>query len=190
MTGYRCVRSWDAWLAYQVGEPDKAAEIYAELFKQGYREDDEFGVYMELLADREEWDTLDADFETYAAGGMTDSLRLLKAGLLTRRGRYEEALAILDDMDSGRVFSAELIYARIEVFDAMDDYAELAAVSLPRDLQKLIARPGYSNTKDGYGAFFLHRIVGYEFSGRLLRQQQHHDRMRTPASSQACRGPC
>ena len=233
------VRSWDAWLAYQVGEPDKAVEIYAELFKQGYREDDEFAVYMGLLADREEWDRLDADFESYAAGGMTDSLRLLKAGLLTRRGRYEEALAMLDDMDSGRVFSAELIYARIEVFDAMDNYAELlslsesliennyesleswfykgyseyqlksylksresfekaqafsptnnvikeyidsingklgegdnasistelAAVALPRDLQKLIDWPGYSNTKDGYGAFFLHRIVGYDFSG-------------------------
>jgi len=233
------VRSWDAWLAYQVGEPDKAVEIYAELFKQGYREDDEFAVYMGLLADREEWDRLDADFESYAAGGMTDSLRLLKAGLLARRGRYEEALAMLDDMDSGRVFSAELIYARIEVFDAMDNYAELlslsesliennyesleswfykgyseyqlksylksresfekaqafsptnnvikeyidsingklgegdnasistelAAVALPRDLQKLIDWPGYSNTKDGYGAFFLHRIVGYDFSG-------------------------
>ena len=246
------VRSWDAWLAYQVGNADKAVEIYADLFNQDYREDDEFAVYMELLADREEWDALDADFEAYAAGGMTDSLRRLKSGLLTRRGRYEEALAILGEMESGRVFSAELIYARIEVFDAMDNYAELlslsesliennyesleswfykgyaeyqlksylksresfekaqsfsptnsligeyidsingilgegdnasistaiAAVALPRDLQKVIDRPGYSNTKDGYGAFFLHRIAGFEFDGGESVRKTHYQQIK------------
>ncbi len=246
------VRSWDAWLAYQVGEPDKAVEIYADLFKQDYREDDEFAVYMELLADREEWDRLDADFEAYVSGGMTDSLRRLKAGLLTRRGRYEEALAVLDAMNSGRVFSAELVYARIEVFDAMDDYpellrlsesliendyesleswfykgyseyqlksylksresfekaqsfsptntvikeyidsingilgegdnasisTELAAVALPRDLQKLVASPAYSNTVDGYGAFFLHRVVGYGFDGGNSVSKTHYQQIK------------
>jgi len=233
------IRSWDAWLAYQVGESGKSLEIYTELFGAGYREDDEFGVYMELLADREEWDRLDADFEFYAAGGMTDTLRSLKATLLTRRARYDEALAIIDEMDSGRSFDAELVYARIEVYDAQENYAELllasesliennyesleswfykgyseyqlrsylksresfemaqkyapgnttvreyldtingilgegdntsistelVAVALPTDLQKLFDRPAYKNTHDGYGAFFLSRVVGYGFNG-------------------------
>jgi tetratricopeptide (TPR) repeat protein len=233
------VRSWDAWLAYQVGESEKSLEIYTELFGAGYREDEEFGVYMALLADREEWQRLDADFEAYAAGGMTDTLRRLKASLLTRRARYDEALAIIDEMDAGRSFDAELVYARIEVYDAQENYAdlllasdsliendyesleswfykgysefqlrsylksresfekaqtyapgnsavgeylsaingilgegdnasistELAAVALPADLQKLFDRPAYKNTLDGYGAFFLSRIVGYGFDG-------------------------
>ena len=233
------VRSWDAWLAYQVGESEKAAEIYEGLFAQGYREDDEFGVYMDLLADREEWEKLDADFDAYAAGGMTDALRRLKSSLLTRRGRFDEALAILDEMDSGRPFSAELVYARIEVYDAMDSFVEIrllsesliensyesleswfykgyaeyqlksylssresfvqaqtysptnavikdyintingilgegdnasistefAAVALPKDLRKLFDTPAYTNTLDGYGAFFLNRVVGFGLNG-------------------------
>ena len=233
------VRSWDAWLSYQVGDVEKAGAIYAELFKQGYREDDEFSVYLGLLADREEWDRLDADFEAYAAGGRTDSLRRLKAGLLTRRGRYDEALEILDGMASDRVYNAELVYAQIDVYDAMDNYAEilkhsesliennydsleswfykgyseyqlksyvksresfekaqsfsptnavikdyidsingilgegenasisteLVAVAMPRNLQKMFNTPGYGNTVDGYGAFFLNRVLGYEFDG-------------------------
>ena len=123
------VRSWDAWLSYQVGESGKSLEIYEDLFAKGYREDEEFAVYMELLADREEWDKLDAAFDAYAAGGPTDALRRLKAGLLSRRGRHDEALAIIDEMDSGRAFSAELVYARIEVYDAMDNYAGLLTLS-------------------------------------------------------------
>jgi hypothetical protein len=48
------VRSWDAWLAYQNDDTDKAVRIYEELFSEGYREDDEFALYAGLLADREE----------------------------------------------------------------------------------------------------------------------------------------
>jgi transglutaminase-like putative cysteine protease/tetratricopeptide (TPR) repeat protein len=233
------VRSWDAWLSYQTGDTEKSIGLYETLFAEGYREDDEFAVYMEMLAEREDWERLDEDFEQYAAGGMTDSLRRLKATLLSRRGRYDEALAILDAMDSGRAFSAELTYARIDVYDEMDNFPELlklsellidsnyesleswfykgyseyqlksylksresfekaqkysptntvikdyissingilgegdnasinteiTAVALPADLQNLIDRPSLKNSSDGYGAFFLNRIIGYRFDG-------------------------
>ena len=61
------VRSWDAWLAYQNDDTDKAVRIYEELFREGYREDDEFTLYVGLLADREEWDQVEAEFAGYAA---------------------------------------------------------------------------------------------------------------------------
>lgn len=233
------IRSWDAWLSYQTGDSEKALELYDALFAEGYREDDEFGVYMKLLGDREQWDKLDAVFENYAEGGLTDALRRLKAGVLTRRERYIEALAIIDSMESGRAFSADLVYARIDVYDAMDNYpelltqsqllidndyeslkswfykgyaeyqlksylksrgsfekaqafsptnelvrdyidsingilgegdnasirSELAPAALPKDLQKLFDAPAVGNTLDGYGAFFLTRVTGYEFDG-------------------------
>lgn len=233
------IRSWDAWLAYQVNEPGKAIDIYSKLFAEGYREDDEFSIYMELLADREEWEWLDAGFDAYAGDDLTDSLRRLKANLLSRRGKHDEALAILDAMTAGRPFSAELIYARIEVYDAMNDMAnvltladeliankyesleswfykgyaeyglmsyvksresfqtaktfaptntlvqeyidaingilgegdnasisaELRAVEPPTDLQRQLERAGWSNSREGYGAFFLNRMMGYDFDG-------------------------
>ena len=119
------VRSWDAWLAYQNEDPDKALRVYEELFREGYREDDEFALYVGLLAEREEWEQVEAVFAEYAAEGMTDPLRKLQADLHSRRGNYEEALAILDSLIEDRPFSADLVYAKIEVLDELDRPAEL-----------------------------------------------------------------
>jgi tetratricopeptide (TPR) repeat protein len=123
------VRSWDAWLAYQNGDEDKAVRVYAQLFAEGYREDDEFALYAGLLADREDWDGVEAAFERYAAEGMTEPLRKLQSDLHRRRGNYDEALAILDDMTEDRPFSADLTYAKIEVLDQMDRPADVLALA-------------------------------------------------------------
>jgi tetratricopeptide (TPR) repeat protein len=233
------VRSWDAWLAYQNDDPDKAVRVYEELFREGYREDDEFALYAGLLADREEWEKVESEFAAYASEGMTETLRKLQADLHGRRGNHEEALAILDSMTEGRPFSAELAYAKIELLDELDrpadvlqlaellieknyrslesyfykGYAEyqlksylkardsfnaalkysptssvvqeylasinsilgegenasisevLPAVPLPADLQSLVDGIAFNETIDGYGAWFLNRITGYEFDG-------------------------
>jgi tetratricopeptide (TPR) repeat protein len=119
------VRSWDAWLAYQTDDSDKAIRIYDEIFTAGYREDDEFAVYASLLADREEWDKLESDFAEYAAGEPNEALRKLEADLLTRRGRYEEALAILEGMSEGRPFNADTVYSQIEAYDELGSPADV-----------------------------------------------------------------
>ena len=134
------VRSWDAWLAYQNDDTDKAVRIYEELFSEGYREDDEFALYAGLLADREEWEKVESEFAVYAAEGMTETLRKLQADLHARRGNYEEALAILDAMTEGRPFSADLAYAKIEVLDQMDrptDVLQLAELLIEKNYRSL-----------------------------------------------------
>ncbi len=246
------VRSWDAWLAYHVGDADKALDVYEQLFDEGYREDAEFRVYLGLLADREQWDRVDAEFDDYAGENLTDELRRLKATLLTARGRHDEALALLGSMSAGRPFSAELAYSKIEVFDAMEDaagileqaqllidnnyesldswfykgYAEyllrsyvksresfqsaqkfaptntivqdyinaingilgegdnasisepVAAVKLPRDVQKRIDKASLDDTRDGYGAYFVNRVVGYDFNGGDWVTQSFYQRIK------------
>ena len=244
------IRSWDAWLAHQNDDSDKALRVYEELFDEGYREDDEFALYVGILADREEWESVESEFAEYAAEGITEALRKLQADLLSRRGNYEEALTILDSLMEGRPFSADLAYAKIEVLDQLDrpaevleladllieknyrslesyfykGYAEyrlksylkaresfnaalkyspasstvqeylasinsilgegenasisdaLPAVDLPAELQSLVDGAAFSETIDGYGAWFLNRITGYAFNGgetlsRTLVQQ-------------------
>ena len=123
------VRSWDAWLAYQTGDTDKAIRVYEELFSAGYREDEEFAVYAGLLADRGEWHRVEAALDSYAADGTTATLRKLQADLHSRRGNYAEALAILDAMMEGRPFSADLAYAKIEVLDRMERPAEILVLA-------------------------------------------------------------
>ncbi len=123
------IRSWDAWLAYQTGDVDRAVGLYGELFRAGYRDDDEFALYAGLLADREDWEKVEAEFDSYASDGLTETLRKLQADLHSRRGNHEKALAILDSIMEDRPFSADLTYAKIEVLDQMGKPAEILALA-------------------------------------------------------------
>ncbi len=122
---HQVVQSWDAWLAYQTNNPEKGLAIYARLFAEGYRDDDDFSVYMTMLADAQRWDEMEQRYAEYTAGGATDAMQLLHATLLGRRGRYDEALAILDKLTEGRPFDADVVYQRMSLLDDMGNPAEV-----------------------------------------------------------------
>ncbi len=117
------VQSWDAWLAYQTNDPEKAINIYRRLFASDYQEDDDFSVFLTLLADADLWYELDRSYSAYTAGGVNDTTRLLQVQLLSRRERYEEALSLLDEMTEGRPFDADLVYERMSILDDMGNPA-------------------------------------------------------------------
>lgn len=242
------VRSWDAWLAYQTDDRDKAIRIYRELFAAGYREDDDFSTFVSMLADTELWDELDRAYSAYTAGGSNDKTRLIQVRLLSRRERYEDALSLLDEMTTGRPFNADLVFERMSILDNMGHSAgvlELAesliengyrslqtyyykgdaeyqlrsyraakesfeqalkfspgnaklreyldaidqmlgqgdvstisaaieAIPLPKAMQKIFATNDSASTEAGYGAEFLSRISGYDYSGgKTLRETQY-----------------
>ncbi len=123
------VASWDAWLANQVGETEKALRIYGELFATDYRDDEDFSVYLGLLADAGRWDDVDQTYERYSEDGVSRQLRILKAQLLGRREQFDEALAVLDDLAEGRPLDAELAYERMSILDAMDNPAETLRIA-------------------------------------------------------------
>ncbi len=150
------IRSWDAWLAYQTGDTEKAVRVYEELFSGTYREDNEFALYAGLLADREEWEKLEDEFDSYASEGMTETLRKLQADLHSRRGNYEQALTILDSMIEGRPFSADLAYAKIEVLDQLDRPAELLAIA-----EQLIEKNYRSLESYFYKGYAEYRLKSY-----------------------------
>ncbi len=129
VAGDPVVQSWDAWLAYQLGESDKATRIYRDLFAAGYRGDNDFSAFATMLADAGNWDELDREFERYAAGGKSPALSLLEVDLLGRRGDYERALALLDAMDAGRAFNPDSAYARIDIYEQMENPAGVLRVA-------------------------------------------------------------
>ena len=123
------VQSWDAWLAYQTDEPEKALRIYDELFATDYRDNDDFSAYMNLLADADRWDDLDRAFAAYTAGEADDGTQMLQVQLLTRRERFDEALAVLDKMAAGRPFNADVAYERLSILDQAGRPAEMLEVA-------------------------------------------------------------
>ena len=123
------VQSWDAWLAYQTDDPEKALRIYDELFATDYRDNDDFSAYMNLLADAGRWEDLEQVFSAYTAGEADDGTQMLQVQLLTRRERFDEALAVLDKMVAGRPFNADVAYERLSILDQAGRPAEMLKVA-------------------------------------------------------------
>jgi len=138
------VQSWDAWLAYQTDNPEKALRIYDSLFDTDYRDSDDFSAYMDLLAGAGRWEDLDREFAEYTAGGVDDETQMLQVQLLTRRERFDEALLVLEKMTEGRPFNADLAYERMSILDQMGKPAEVLRIA-----DSLIAE-GYRSLQSYY----------------------------------------
>jgi tetratricopeptide (TPR) repeat protein/transglutaminase-like putative cysteine protease len=123
------VQSWDAWLAYQTDNPERALRIYDSIFDTEYRDNDDFSAYMDLLAGADRWEDLDREFAQYTAGGVDDETRMLQVQLLTRRERFDDALLVLDKMTEGRPFNADLAYERMSILDQMGKSAEVLQIA-------------------------------------------------------------
>ncbi|MDH3954277.1 MAG: DUF3857 domain-containing protein, partial [Gammaproteobacteria bacterium] len=126
------------------------------------------------LADREDWEKVESEFAEYSADGMTGTLRKLQADLHSRRGNYEEALAILDSMIEGRPFSADLTYAKIEVLDQMDRPAEML------QLAELLVEKNYRSLE----SFFYKGYAEYQLKSYLKARDSFNAALKySPTSS-------
>jgi tetratricopeptide (TPR) repeat protein len=138
------VQSWDAWLAFQTDNPEKALRIYDSLFSTDYRDSDDFSAYMDLLAAAARWEDLDREFAEYTAGGVDDETRMLQVRLLTRRERFDDALLVLDTMTEGRPFNADLAYERMSILDQMGKPSEVLQIA------DLLIAEGYRSLQSYY----------------------------------------
>ncbi|MEO0997344.1 MAG: DUF3857 domain-containing protein, partial [Pseudomonadota bacterium] len=116
------VQSWAAWLAAKNGHGDRAIEIYLPLFADGFRNDDDFRTLAAELAARERWDEFDRAFSDYTEAGASAGMQRLKAELLSQRGRHDEALAVLGQLDARFGFDADTVFARADVLTETGDF--------------------------------------------------------------------
>lgn len=121
------VRSWDAWLAYQTNDAARSVELYQPLFAEGYRDDSDFSSYLDALAALDQWERLDSEFSTYTQGDATEDLLRQKGRLLKERGRFPEALAVINELIEGRAFNADNVYERLAILSAMNNPLEVLA---------------------------------------------------------------
>ena len=119
------IQSWDAWLAYQTNDTEKAVRIYRDLFAAEYRDDEDFSIFITMLADAEQWEELDSAYVAYTAGGVNDKTRLLQVQLLSRRGQHDAALASLEEIMAGRPFSTDFVYERMSILDDLGRSSEV-----------------------------------------------------------------
>lgn len=113
--------SWHAWLLKHTNRPENAIEVYQHLFSTDYRNDEDFTVYVRLLADAERRQELQDAFEAYLKKrGNSLDLILEQAKLLAQFGEHEKAIRVLKDHQEGIPFNAEIAYNLIRNYTAMD----------------------------------------------------------------------
>ena len=104
------------------GETEAATKKYAALFAKGYRDDEAMADYVELLAGSNRLDEALAQIDRYLHGGDSHAVRRMQAGLLSRRGDHQGAIALLIAQQKSRPFDPDIAYCLAEVHFAASQY--------------------------------------------------------------------
>ncbi len=122
------VRSWEAWLLKEDGQPNRALAVYGALFAGAHHVDEDFEFYAALLAEAGRFDELTAAFDRYLAEAPSLKLRLEEARLLGKGKRHEQALDVLERLQKGMPVSAEVSFARLEQYRALGQHRQRVAL--------------------------------------------------------------
>ncbi len=121
------VLSWKAWFDDALGNNESAITAYEAAFSAGFRSDVDLNTYVETLIELELFERANRVIVDYAE--TSDSLDFLRkrARIKSLMGLSDEALLILDGAQEGRPFSADLVFDRIDIFDAIGEYKNILA---------------------------------------------------------------
>ena len=122
--------SWHAWFLHHADQPQKAIDIYAALFGHGYRNEEDFQAYTDLLLEHKRYTALDKAFEDYIAGGRSEIVLLSQSKSLYKRKKYQAALKILEDLQKSKAFDPDIALARIRNYRKLAQYDNVRRICL------------------------------------------------------------
>jgi tetratricopeptide (TPR) repeat protein len=123
------VLSWKAWHFNKADKKDQALACYKKLFAANYKNDEDFDVYVELLAEKKQWEQFEAAFEAYLKHDESLALKLKHAEILQKHGNHEKAIDKLLALQNGLPFKSEIAYALIQNYNAFGQPKSALAVS-------------------------------------------------------------
>jgi tetratricopeptide (TPR) repeat protein len=122
------VRSWLAFLTWKTGDPATACRIYADLFREGYEDENDLVDYVGLLLDAERHDEALTTLESFLERKPSARVRQWVATTHRRKGDLDEATRILRGMLEEDGFQASVAYELAEVFQEAERPTEALAV--------------------------------------------------------------
>ena len=129
------ILSWKAWHLKQTAQIDPALSIYARLFAGDYKNDEDFGIYARLLAEKKQWDKLEKAFNAYVHKNDSVQLRLDYAKILQDQGNHSGAIRTLEALQKTVPFDAKIAFALIRNYNAVGQPRKSLEIS-----QTLIAK--------------------------------------------------
>jgi tetratricopeptide (TPR) repeat protein len=107
-------RSWKAWLLIESGARQEGRALFARLFEEGYRNDEDFTYYAKAVEDDVDVDTAAKAYVAYRAREGTEALTLAHAELYARHERYRDAIDVLRAALDGKAFAPQIVMAVID----------------------------------------------------------------------------
>ncbi len=109
-------------LQAEIGETEAATKTYAALFTNGYRDDEAFADYIELLTGSNRLDEAAGEIDRYLLDGDSQVVRRMQAGLMLRRGDHENAISLLLAQQKSRPFDPDIAYTLSEAYFSAGQY--------------------------------------------------------------------
>ncbi|THB68959.1 MAG: DUF3857 domain-containing protein [Gammaproteobacteria bacterium] len=135
--------AWNAWLLYKNNHLDDSEKEYNRLFNKGYKNDDDFIIYIDLLQELNKKDLAIQQLKAYIKKQPSYRLKKYHAKKLYDFGRYKQAIKLLEDLQKGRPFITELQQSLANNYLQMQRYKEALNIA-----DKIIKK-GYAST-DAY----------------------------------------
>jgi tetratricopeptide (TPR) repeat protein len=113
-----------AFLQSQTGAVDDALKTYASIFDAGYRDDDYFTLYINLLAQSKQHDAAISETNKYLEQNDSLPIRMLLANVYVRTGQSQKAVDTLLEQQEKYPENSQLGISLAEVFITAGRYAE------------------------------------------------------------------
>ena len=111
--------SWKAWHLKQTDQNDRAVTIYDHLFSGDYKNDEDFSIYAELLAEKKQWKKLDNAYGLYLKKNDTVQFQFEHADILEKYGNYDGAIRVLEAIREKIPIDAKIAFALIHNYNAV-----------------------------------------------------------------------
>ncbi|NLF30849.1 MAG: DUF3857 domain-containing protein [Planctomycetes bacterium] len=171
------VKSWRAYLLMRLDRGDESLDLYRELFAGGFRNDEDFGFFLDLLIERERWEEAEQRLADYAKGGDSQAVELRRVEILLRHGKLSEAAAALANAREAYGFDPSSAYQLIDLYTQLEQPRQALAVC-----DELISR-GHGSAEAHYRrALSQYDLKWYREAKQsveqALRQQPNHQAAR------------
>ena len=116
--------AWKATFLARDGRTSEAIDLFQQLFKKNFKNDEDFNYYIGLLAAEKKWDQAHAAFNEYLKQNDSLQLRLDHANLFYQEGKYREAIQRLKEEQKQVPFNPRIAYALIRNYSELGEYNE------------------------------------------------------------------
>ena len=159
-----------AYLLSQTSEEAEAVKTYDALFRSGYRSDEYFTEYLNLLFERGEIETALSRTEKYLESKDSVRVRIWQASLYRQQKEFDKAIRLLETQQSRFPSNTEITFALWESYHAAGRDEE--ALLLCEQLLKKGFDSGYSYSLRGRAEFALKRYREAKTSFELALKKE------------------